>query len=59
MIIEEVSDMEDGAARKFRVMCYRRLECGDCEPVTWEQAREERKRLESPNPENFYVIEEA
>jgi hypothetical protein len=51
--------MEDGAARKFRVVCYQRLQSGACELVTWEEVREERKRLESLNPENFYVIEEA
>jgi hypothetical protein len=51
--------MEGEPIRKFRVVCYQRLDSGPGVPVAWEQAPEERKQLERLNPEKFYVLEAA
>ena len=45
--------------KKFRVVCYLRVDQEDPEALTWEEAMYEKRHLEFIQPENIYVIEEV
>jgi hypothetical protein len=46
-------------SERFRIVCYKRLECKMAHPMTWAEALHERQCLQLSHPENFYVIEEV
>ncbi len=49
--------MKHHAVKKYRVICYMRIEPEESEPLTYNDALKEKQHLELLQPENIYRIE--
>ena len=50
------SDTEESKPKKYKVVCYIRVESEDMEPMTYDEAKAEADNLRLMQPENEYRI---
>ena len=50
-------ELKEFAKKKYRVVCYMRIEAEDQEPMTLAEAYKEAEQAELMQPENKYVVE--